>query len=64
MRGKHRSVPIENLVFQAKKLASKGVVEIILIAQDLTYYGLDIYKKRSQTQSCLNYRSKFFCLKN
>ena len=47
MRGKHRSVPIENLVFQAKKLASKGVVEIILIAQDLTYYGLDIYKKRS-----------------
>ena len=35
------------LVFQAKKLASKGVVEIILIAQDLTYYGLDIYKKRS-----------------
>ncbi len=47
MRGKHKSVPIENLVFQAKKLASKGVVEIILIAQDLTYYGLDIYKKRS-----------------
>ena len=47
MRGKHKSLPIENLVFQAKKLASKGVVEIILIAQDLTYYGLDIYKKRS-----------------
>ena len=47
MRGKHKSLPIENLVFQAKKLASKGVVEIILIAQDLTYYGMDIYKKRS-----------------
>ena len=47
MRGKHRSIPIENLVFQAKKLVSEGVVEIILIAQDLTYYGLDLYKKRS-----------------
>ncbi len=46
MRGKHRSIPIEKLVFQAKKLASEGVVEIILIAQDLTYYGLDLYKKR------------------
>jgi ribosomal protein S12 methylthiotransferase len=47
MRGKHTSISIENLVFQANKLASEGVVEIILIAQDLTYYGLDLYKKRS-----------------
>ena len=46
MRGKHRSTPIENLVKEAKSLASNGVKELILIAQDLTYYGLDIYKKR------------------
>jgi len=46
MRGKHLSKPIEDLVIEAKKLASKGVVELILIAQDLTYYGLDLYKKR------------------
>ncbi|MFT5078516.1 MAG: ribosomal protein S12 methylthiotransferase [Saprospiraceae bacterium] len=47
MRGKHRSTPIENLVIEAEKLATKGVKELILIAQDLTYYGLDIYKKRN-----------------
>ncbi len=47
MRGKHISVPIENLVIEAEKLAKNGVKELILIAQDLTYYGLDIYKKRS-----------------
>lgn len=47
MRGKHLSKPIEDLVIEAKKLASKGVVELILIAQDLTYYGLDLYKKRN-----------------
>ena len=47
MRGKHRSTPIENLVIEAQKLADKGVQELILIAQDLTYYGLDIYKKRN-----------------
>jgi ribosomal protein S12 methylthiotransferase len=47
MRGKHRSTPIEDLVKQAKSLASGGVKELILIAQDLTYYGLDIYKKRN-----------------
>ena len=47
MRGKHRSTPIENLVIEAEKLAAKGVKELILIAQDLTYYGLDIYKKRN-----------------
>jgi ribosomal protein S12 methylthiotransferase len=46
MRGKHRSTPIEDLVTEAEKLAAKGVRELILIAQDLTYYGLDIYKKR------------------
>ena len=46
MRGKHRSTPIEDLVVEAEKLAAKGVKELILIAQDLTYYGLDLYKKR------------------
>ncbi len=47
MRGKHRSVPIEQLIEEAKKLATKGVKELILIAQDLTFYGLDLYKKRN-----------------
>lgn len=47
MRGKHVSTPIEELVEQAKGLAAKGVKELMLIAQDLTYYGLDIYKKRA-----------------
>ncbi|MDH3381591.1 MAG: 30S ribosomal protein S12 methylthiotransferase RimO, partial [Flavobacteriaceae bacterium] len=47
MRGNHKSVPIEELVIETKKLASNGVKELILIAQDLTYYGLDIYKKRA-----------------
>lgn len=47
MRGKHKSTPIENLVTEAEKLAATGVKELILIAQDLTYYGLDIYKKRN-----------------
>lgn len=46
MRGKHRSTPIEDLVKQAQQLAAKGVKELMLIAQDLTYYGLDLYKKR------------------
>lgn len=46
MRGKHVSRPIESLVDEAKKLVSRGVKEIMLIAQELTYYGLDIYKKR------------------
>ena len=46
MRGKHRSTPIEELVKRAKGLAAKGVKELMLIAQDLTYYGLDLYKKR------------------
>jgi ribosomal protein S12 methylthiotransferase len=47
MRGKHISTPIEDLVTSAKSLAAKGVKELMLIAQDLTYYGLDIYKKRN-----------------
>lgn len=46
MRGKHRSTPIEDLVQQAEQLAKEGVKELMLIAQDLTYYGLDLYKKR------------------
>jgi ribosomal protein S12 methylthiotransferase len=47
MRGKHKSTPIEHLVIEAEKLAKNGVKELILIAQDLTYYGLDLYKKRN-----------------
>ncbi|WP_228852193.1 30S ribosomal protein S12 methylthiotransferase RimO [Aegicerativicinus sediminis] len=47
MRGKHKSTPIEDLVIEAEKLAAQGVKELILIAQDLTYYGLDLYKKRN-----------------
>jgi len=50
MRGKHRSKPIEELIAEAEKLAAKGVKELILIAQDLTYYGLDLYKKRNLAQ--------------
>ena len=46
MRGKHVSKLIEELVIESEKLAKNGVKELILIAQDLTYYGLDIYKKR------------------
>ncbi len=47
MRGKHISRPIESLVSEAKNLAKRGVKELMLIAQELTYYGLDIYKKRA-----------------
>ncbi len=47
MRGKHVSQPIEKLVKEAEGLARDGVKELILIAQDLTYYGLDLYKKRN-----------------
>ena len=46
MRGGHVSVPVEDLVDRAKQLAAKGTRELLLIAQDLTYYGLDTYKKR------------------
>ena len=47
MRGLHKSREIESLVSETKSLAKKGVKEIMLIAQELTYYGLDIYKKRA-----------------
>ncbi|MDQ3190982.1 MAG: 30S ribosomal protein S12 methylthiotransferase RimO [Bacteroidota bacterium] len=47
MRGKHISTPIEQLITNAKSLAKNGTKELILIAQDLTYYGLDLYKKRN-----------------
>jgi ribosomal protein S12 methylthiotransferase len=50
MRGNHISTPIEDLVTQANSLAKKGVKELMLIAQDLTYYGLDIYKKRNLSE--------------
>ncbi len=46
MRGKHISRPIESLVAEAEGLVQKGVKEVMLIAQELTYYGLDLYKKR------------------
>ncbi|HRD57440.1 MAG TPA: 30S ribosomal protein S12 methylthiotransferase RimO [Ferruginibacter sp.] len=47
MRGGHVSRPIESLVDEAKRLVDRGVKEVMLIAQELTYYGLDIYKKRA-----------------
>ena len=46
MRGEHKSRTIESLVDEANRLVKRGVKEIMLIAQELTYYGLDIYKKR------------------
>lgn len=57
MRGKHVSTPIEQLVIQAKNLAKQGVKELILIAQELTFYGLDIYKER-KLATLLNELSK------
>ena len=50
MRGGHISRPIEELVHEASQLAKRGVKEIMLIAQELTYYGLDLYKKRALAQ--------------
>ncbi len=47
MRGNHISKPMDELVLEAKNLAKKGTKELLLIAQDSTYYGLDIYKKRN-----------------
>lgn len=47
MRGGNVSKPIEDLVTEAQKLAKKGTKELILIAQDLTYYGLDLYRRRA-----------------
>ncbi len=54
MRGKHRSVPIEDLVLQAKNLVKNGARELLLIAQDSTYYGLDLYKKRNLAELLTN----------
>lgn len=50
IRGKHKSLPIEHLVAEAKKLADQGVKELILIAQDLTYYGVDLYGEKKLAQ--------------
>ena len=47
IRGAHRSVPVEDLVAEAEGLAARGVRELILIAQDTTYYGLDLYGRRA-----------------
>ena len=47
IRGGHKSVPMEKLVAEATSLAAKGVKELIIIAQDTTYYGLDIYRRRA-----------------
>ena len=47
IRGAHKSVPMENLVEEARRLADKGVKELIIIAQDTTYYGLDLYRRRA-----------------
>ena len=47
IRGAHKSVPIEKLVDEAARLAEKGVKELIIIAQDTTYYGLDLYRRRA-----------------
>jgi ribosomal protein S12 methylthiotransferase len=46
IRGRHISKPVENIINEARFLAGKGVRELILIAQDLTYYGIDIYKRQ------------------
>ncbi|MEQ8245667.1 30S ribosomal protein S12 methylthiotransferase RimO [Fulvivirga sp.] len=54
MRGKHISKPIEELVLEAKNLAKNGTKELLLIAQDSTYYGLDIYKKRNLAELLAN----------
>ena len=50
MRGKHVSIPMETLIKEAEALAAGGAKELILIAQDLTYYGLDIYKRRNLSE--------------
>jgi ribosomal protein S12 methylthiotransferase len=54
MRGKHISKSIEDLVKEAKHLAKNGTKELMLIAQDLTYYGLDIYRKRNLAELLKN----------
>jgi len=50
MRGRHVSKPIEQIILEAKNLVRNGVKEIMLIAQDSTYYGIDIYKKRAMSE--------------
>ena len=50
MRGRHISKPIEQIILEAKNLVRNGVREIMLIAQDSTYYGIDIYKKRAMSE--------------
>ena len=50
MRGRHVSKPIEQIILEAKNLVRNGVREIMLIAQDSTYYGIDIYKKRAMSE--------------
>lgn len=50
IRGKHRSVPMEKLVNEARMLADEGVRELVIIAQDTTFYGLDLYHKRALAQ--------------
>ncbi|MBO5311301.1 MAG: 30S ribosomal protein S12 methylthiotransferase RimO [Bacteroidales bacterium] len=47
IRGAHKSVPMEDLVAEARRLADKGVKELIIIAQDTTYYGMDLYRRRA-----------------
>ena len=47
IRGRHRSVPMEDLLEEARQLAARGVKELVLIAQDTTYYGLDLYRRRA-----------------
>lgn len=54
MRGKHQSRPIEELVLEAKNLAKNGTKELLIIAQDSTYYGLDLYKKRNLSELLKN----------
>ncbi|PID58387.1 MAG: 30S ribosomal protein S12 methylthiotransferase RimO [Ignavibacteriae bacterium] len=50
MRGKHRSVPIDKLLIEAENLTKKGVKELIIIGQDTTDYGIDIYRKRNLSE--------------
>ena len=53
IRGGHKSVPMEKLVAEAESLAAKGVKELIIIAQDTTYYGLDLYRRRALAELLL-----------
>lgn len=57
MRGKHRSKPLELVLNEAENLVTKGAKELILIAQDLTYYGIDLYKEQKLNQLLLDLSS-------